>query len=85
MSDEWDALSWKQKKAIKLALNTGSRMSMSFLERVYTTDENRLKAIKKMRELGFIEKSDIGQKYELVEYTIPNDVVIEAKTGEVEI
>lgn len=77
MSDGWKALTWKQKEAIKLALQKDKRMSISFLKGVYSTDDKRRQAIKTMKEMNFIESSRIGNKYDIKEDRIPYDVLEE--------
>jgi len=75
MSDEWDTLSWKQKKALRLALKKGQRMSISFLQGVYSTKSKRRQAIKTMSKRGFIESSNIGNKYDIKKDKIPDGVL----------
>jgi hypothetical protein len=71
----WKILSWKQKDAVKISLKSNNgRMSLRFLEEnIYSDDEKALKAIKKLRRNGFLEKTGIGNKYKVVEDKVPAD------------
>lgn len=72
MSRGWETLTWKQKKAVKLALEKDKRMSIQFLKGVYSTKEKRRQAIKTMSDMNVIESSDIGNKYDINKDRIPS-------------
>jgi len=71
MTLEWDMLSSKQKTALKLALKQDIKMSMSFLNKVYSNKEYARKALKTYNRTGIVRSTDIGNKYEIVEDEIP--------------
>jgi len=77
MSKGWETLSWKQKKAVKIALEKDERMSIQFLQGVYSTEDKRRQAIKTMDKRNIIEKSDVGNKYDINKDRIPSKVFSE--------
>jgi len=76
MSLEWDILSWKEKKAIKLSLKNGGDISMSIIDDIFSSEDPKEK-MRKFRKHDLIEKINIGNKYEVNRDKIPEDVLNE--------
>jgi predicted transcriptional regulator len=73
MSLEWDILSSKEKKALKLCLKSrDGKISMSILDDIYSSEDPREK-MKKFRKNGLVEKTDLGNKYRVVIDKIPKE------------
>lgn len=74
MTLEWDVLTWKQKKAVKLSLKTNNeRISLNFLDGIYSDEDRARNAIKTLNNNGIIEKSNIGNKYTVNKENIPEE------------
>ena len=74
---EWKVLSWKQKEAIKIALKSNhGKISLRFLEEdIYSDDDKARNAIKKLNNNEFLEKTDVGNKYKIIEEKLPAEVL----------
>lgn len=75
MSLEWDILTWKQKKALKLAIKQDRRISLKFLDNVYSDEDNARQAIQTMKNNGFLESTDIGNKFDIDKENIPEEEI----------
>jgi len=75
MTLEWDMLSEKQKKALKLALKHDVKVSMTFLSKVYSTKRYAREALKTYNNNGLVESTSVGNKYSVVKEEIPDSEI----------
>jgi len=80
MTDEWSVLSWKQKKAVRLAIKRDELIGMTFLKGIYSDKDRRRQAIRTMKEQNIIVKTKIGNKFAVDTNNIPDRIVEECKS-----
>lgn len=71
---EWKLLTWKQQELLTTALKKGKeKLSMRFFTDNYADPDQGKKAFKNLVKNGYLEKTNIGNKYRIVEDKIPEE------------
>lgn len=79
MSDEWDILTWKEKKAVRLSIKRNKgRISKKFIDDIYSDKNKPKNLIRKLKKHGFLEDY-YGNRYTIKEHKIPNEELIKIK------
>jgi len=77
---EWKMLSWKQQELLTTALRKGkTKITMRFFTDNYADKEQGKDSFKRLVKNNFLEKTNLGNKYRIVEDKIPEEALTEVE------